>query len=240
MLRTLQGIVVRSLKYSESSIIFDLLTSELGLQSFIVGGVFKKNSRHPAGLFQIMSLLEVVAYVKNNDALNRVKEARLFEHYHTIPYDALRRSIGMFMTEVVQKTLRAQEQNELLFQHVKTTFLTLDRSEKTDPSLHLLFMLELSRHLGFFPDGQWSDQACHFNLAQGKFVRSPDGVNTLGVEVSKLFSSCLQAVQAGDSPPRMSREGRRMLLDEIIRFFQYHLDHFREIKTHKVLATILD
>lgn len=240
MITTVHGVVTRAIKYSESSIIFDLLTAERGIQTFIVGGVRKKNSKWPAAMFQIMSLVEVVAYIKEKDTLNRVKEARLSHHYTQLPYDPIKRSIGIFMIEVTQKAVQTQEQNEALYRFVERSFLTLDQSTDPVPEHHILYMLELSQYLGFFPDGMWQEDRPYFHLSRGTFVSGLDGLLTVNSERSACLTSCLQSVIHGVHPPPLTREQRRHLLEDILNFYTYHLDHFREVKAHQVLANLLD
>ncbi|MBX2814669.1 MAG: DNA repair protein RecO [Saprospiraceae bacterium] len=240
MLTTVHGIVIRSLKYSESSIIFDALTAEHGVQSFIVGGVRKKKAKMPAAIFQLMSLVEVVAYIKNNDSLNRVKEARLTDHYQLLPYDPIRRSIGTFMAEVLQKTMESPEENRTLFDFVKGAFLILDQKESNIRDQHLYFLIRLSKFLGFYPDGQWSSIDRFFHLAQGKFLPAADGTQCLSEQRSMCLSRYLESERDTTPVESIDRQSRKDLLDDLLQFYAYHLDHFRSIQSHRIFAELLE
>ena len=239
MLQTVQGVVLRALKYSESSIIFDLYTRQMGLQSFIVSGVRKAKSKMPAGFFQVTSMLEVVAYVKQNDSLSRVKEARPAHHYQKIPFDTMRRSIALFMAEILQKSLRDQESNELLYTFIERAFLQLDQLEITPKNHHLLFMLELSSYLGFHPNGRWSEHLPFLHLVKGVFSDRSDGMYTLTSETSKMISGCIACDFSSGTELPISRSQRQQMLEALILFYRYHLDHFKEVKTHQIFSEVL-
>jgi len=153
MLVKAKGLVIRSLKYGESSLIFDLYTHEYGYASFIVGGVRKPKARMSASLFQLMNWIEVVAYMKDPAKLSRVKETRLILNYQNIPFDFQKRGIGLFITEIVQKTIKEKEANEHLYQFLWRTFQYLDQPKSSISNAHVVFLLRLSGYLGFLPHG---------------------------------------------------------------------------------------
>ena len=86
MLTKIQGIIIRSVKYGETSLIFDMYTQQFGLASFIVNGARKPKSKLPSSLFQLMNWLEVIAYVKDPRSLSRIKEAQIIFHYQYMQY----------------------------------------------------------------------------------------------------------------------------------------------------------
>ena len=73
-----RGIVLRTVKYSETSVIVDIFTEHFGLRSYIISGVRTSKSKVAAGLLQVMSLVEIVAYEKA-EKLNRLTEIRAAE-----------------------------------------------------------------------------------------------------------------------------------------------------------------
>ena len=61
-----RAIVLQSIKYGDSSLVVKMLTEKLGIQSYMVKGVFGKKSKMKAALFQNMTLLEIVADTSSN------------------------------------------------------------------------------------------------------------------------------------------------------------------------------
>ena len=142
MLIKTRGIILRSMKYGETSIIADVFTEQKGLRSYIISGVRSAKARHSAGLLQIMSLVDMVAYHRDDKDLNRIKEIKAAYLYQNLPFNMVKSAVGQFMAELAQKTLHEPEQNQTLFDFLFHAFQSLD--ESTDPvgNYHLQFMLQ--------------------------------------------------------------------------------------------------
>ena len=82
-----KGIVLSSVKYSESSIICKMYTAKFGLQSYLINGVRKKKGG--SAYYQSLNILELTVYHKNNSQLQRVKEVKVPNSYNSIPYGIL-------------------------------------------------------------------------------------------------------------------------------------------------------
>ena len=238
MLVKVNGLVIRSIKYRETSLIFDMYTEQYGLASFIVNGARKPRSRLPASLFQLTNWLEIVAYVKDPRSLNRVKEAQLILPYHDIPFDLHKSSIALFMTEVTQKTIRENEANKGLYHFIFDTYRHLDQTTGPVRDLHLIFLLKLTQHLGFTPHNNCSTTHPYFHLISGDFVSQDHPVYTLGRDISATMRAYLDHMNTGVSLPDPDRQTRKHLLEGILNFYRYHLDKLSEIKTHKILSEV--
>lgn len=81
---TSKGIIFKSLKYSETSIICDIYTREKGLRSFIISGVRTSKAGSKAAIYQHLNLVELISYDQDADKLARIKEIRLDHHYQYI------------------------------------------------------------------------------------------------------------------------------------------------------------
>ena len=112
MLIKTRGIVFKSLKYSESSLILDVYTEAKGLKKYLVSGVRKKNAKTSAGLLQLMSLVDLVAYQREDKDLTRIKEVKPAYVYQDLPFNIIKGAIGLYMLEVAQK--RSENQKKTL------------------------------------------------------------------------------------------------------------------------------
>lgn len=240
MLTKVQGIVIRCIKYGETSLIFDMYTLQYGLASFIVNGARKPKSKLPASLFQLMNWLEVIAYMKEPHSLNRIREAQIIFHYQNIPFDLPKSSVALFMTEIVQKTMKENETNQELYAFLQHAYRYLDQSVLPIANLHLLFLLELSAFLGFRPHDKWSEEAPYFNLVSGQFVDTVHPLYTLDQAVSRLMSDFLEHSLENVHEVKVGRGMRQRVLGDILSFYHYHLDRLPEIRTHKILAGVFD
>ena len=149
MLITTNAIVLSKLKYNDNDLIVRCYTQQLGVVSFLLRGVLKsKKSNTKVAYFQLLSQLQLIIDYKSNRSLHSIKETKLQHHYKTLHSHVLKSAVVMFLSEVLASTLKEEEQNETLFSFIETTLLWLD--EQSDYSnFHLLFLLNLSKYLGF-------------------------------------------------------------------------------------------
>ena len=94
-----KGIVLNSVKYSESSIICKIYTSNFGLQSYLINGVRKKKGG--SAYYQPLNILDLTVYHKEKNTLQRIKEAKPFYQYDSLPYAVEKSSIAFFMAEIL-------------------------------------------------------------------------------------------------------------------------------------------
>jgi DNA repair protein RecO (recombination protein O) len=233
-----RGIILRSVKYSETSIITDIYTEGYGLKSYIISGVRTQRSKVSMGLLQVMSLVDIVAY-NAQGKLNRIKEIHAAHTYATLPFDIRRSSIGLFMAEVTQRTIRESEENEALFVFLFDIFKFLDETTERFTNLHLSFLLELSGHLGFRPDEQEYTEGSVFDYKNGVFTQGAVGhSHFLNENLSTILRGLLSTPWNQIHLIKMSADERRLLIGELLKFYQFQLDNFPDINSFKILQEI--
>ncbi len=238
-MQTTRGIVIRTIKYGETSIITDIFTEDRGLATFIVGSVRTARSRMPLGLFQPMSAVELVCYWKNDvTAMHRMKECRADVVRTGIPFDLHRGAVALFMAEILRKCLQTGEPNQSLFEFLTDTLHYLDTTDQPIAHVHLHFLVQMSAHLGFQP--QADEQARYFDLREGnttdikpihgQFLTAEDTVRVL-----TLLEMPVEAAHTLDIP----RAERKILLKRLLLYFQLHLPGFDGVNTPDVLDSVL-
>ena len=99
MLQKTQGIVLHSLKYKDTSIIVDIYTEVSGRASFLVPVSRSRKAAVKSVLFQPLSLVELEADFRPNTTIYKVKEAKSFYPFTSIPYDPYKSAIALFLSE---------------------------------------------------------------------------------------------------------------------------------------------
>lgn len=130
MITQSKAIVLHQLKYSETSVITTLYTEAFGRQSYIINGIRSSKSKQKTGLLQPLFLLEIEAYHKSGREVQRLKEFRLDKVYQTIPFDVVKSTIVMFLSEIMNKIIRNEESDHELFQFIQDS-LSLFRFNET-------------------------------------------------------------------------------------------------------------
>lgn len=240
MLTKTRGIVFKTMKYGETSLIADIYTEEMGLRRYIVNGVRTPKARVSASLLQAMSLVDLVAYERPDRDLHRLKEIRPAYVYQSIPFDVRRGAVGLFMAEVARKTLHEAEENRRLFAFLYDIFVHLDASAQAVANLHLYFLLELSLYIGFMPGGACSAQTPFFDLQEGVFVPlSSHHVHCLDEADSQLLHQLLQSSPDTCHSVAMSAEQRRAMLQHLLSYYALHIENMPDINAHVVLREVL-
>ena len=239
MLHKTRGIVLRTANYADTSIITKIYTERFGIQSYLIKGAKRKKASIKANLFQPFSLLELVAYKKEKKQLQTLKEARPEIYFYSIPHEPAKTSILFFLNEVVLKCLQEEENNPELFSFLHESIQTLDAEENSFINLHLIFLVRLSRFLGFYPQGGFSDTNSLFDLRDGKFTnKKPLHPDYLTAENSRLLNKIILCNYYTMKNMVLSGKERKNLLDIILRFYELHLSGMNSISSRKVLEQV--
>jgi len=240
MLIKTRGIVLKTRKYSESSVIANIYTEEKGLRSYIISGVRSKKAKVSAGLLQIMSIVSIVAYHREGKSLTRLKEIKPEHIYSAIPFNISRGAIGMFMVELAHKTIHGEEAQEELFKFLLDNFIFLDQTNQPVANLHLHFMVNLTEHLGFLPSDAFSPDHPYFDLREGHFRAGiPVHTNWLSPEIGEKFSQLLQLPLSQCHNVPFNRAERKSLLQSLLDYYHYHIENLPTIHSHKILEEVL-
>lgn len=239
-LQTTRGIVLHQVRYSETSLIVKIYTENFGLSSFIFKGVRKSKPSVPPSLLQHLTPVELVIQRKESAAIHHVREIRCLFPYTTLPYDVQKSSIGLFINELLLKSLREEEPNPDLFDFLLTALQILDLSKEPVTNFHLWFSLQLTRFLGFLPSEKYTDKEKYFDLKEGVFQPViPDHPHRAEVTISRYFLQFSRPAFRNYQTIHLSNADRRILLRKIIEYYQLHLQGFGQMKSHEVLEEVL-
>lgn len=245
MLHSTKGIVFHSLKYSETSLIVKIYTELFGIQSYLFKGIRQVKSKIKPGLFQPMTLLDLVVYHKETQSLQSVKEAHLAHPFKTIPFDIRKSSVILFINELLYKAIREEEPNPDLFVFLWQTCAQLDETQKSVSSFHLSFALRLMHYIGIFPQNNHSTRFPVFNMREGLFQSSiPGHPHFLDSGTSLLFHDLLTNCGGGADAINCVHTGikpeiRNQLLETVLLYYRLHLPGFREMQSHHILHDVL-
>ena len=237
---TIQGIVLQSIRYGDTSLIVKVFTRSLGLRSYMVKGAFNRNSKSRAALFQNLHLINYVESGKTNrSSLGYMKDVQLATVYHSIPFVMNKSAILMYVSELLSKTITEQEQNEPLYDFIERSMLWLDLVHQDYANFPLFFTLELTRHLGFYPQADHESGYC-FDMMEGSFAHDyPLHPYYFDANDSQLLSRLLNAGIDETCHLPLNVNQRRALLDGLIVYMRLHAPVMNDFHSHEVLKTVL-
>jgi DNA repair protein RecO (recombination protein O) len=232
-------------------VIVKIYTGLFGLQSYLIKGIRNPKSKIKPGLFQPLTLLDLIVYHKEKQSLQSVREVRLAHAYQEIPFDIRKSSVALFINELLYKAIREEEPNPGLFAFLWNTCLQLDSAEEGISGFHIQVAVQLMQYLGIFPQTNYTEQCSVFNMREGIFQTSiPGHPHYLDQENSMLFHSLLinsdqpntvrvqnielNAVRVQNIEPL--HRGR--MLEIILLYYQLHLPGFKGMQSHHILHSV--
>lgn len=239
MLSTTNAVVLSKIKYRDNDLIVKCYTQEHGVISFLVRGVLKsKKSNTKAAYFQLLSQIQVVFNYTKNRSLYTLKEVKSNAIYTSLHSHILKSSVVMFLSEILATTLQEEEKNEALYSYLETTLLWFD-ADNTYANFHLLFLLKLTKYLGFYPDISKIDYT-YFNLEDGSFQMKDFGKYSISGENLTLLKSFLGIKFDALHTIKINAQKRQSFLNMILLYFELHLGSFRTPKSLQIFNQVFN
>ena len=234
---TTKAIVLSSLKYGDTSLIVKCYTEAEGVKSYLIRGVLKpKKKGIKAAHFQPLTQLRIVAKHNSKNTLNAIKEVQIIYPYKTIHTDIIKQSVVFFLSEILSNAIQEEEQNTILYSYFEAAFAWLDLHQNIS-NFHLLFLLNLTGFLGFYPDMSHKEKI-GFNLLEGNFSNDIQDKNVIHKNDFHQFKKLLGINFDAIENVSYSKDERQLVLQMIIQYFALHLGNFRKPKSLQVLETI--
>lgn len=236
-----QAIVLRAVKYGETSLIVTMLTADQGLQSYIINGVrTEKKTGGKASHYLPGSWLQLEAYHRDGKNINRIKEAFPVRLFTSSTVHPLKNAMVLFMSELMEKCLRHPEKNEPLFRFFAGKLQELDACSNGESINCLLsFTILLPEMLGWglekpTDNGLLNDNLL-LDLAEGSFINAE---NTSQHVLSKEQSLMVSMMLNGEKK-EMTSEQASSLLERFLTFYLLHFPEFGKMKTFSFLKEMM-
>lgn len=182
----------------------------------------------------------MVVYHKGSGNIQRVSELRHLPVFQNIPYDIIKSSITLFLNEVLYKSFRQHESDEVLFEFLFHAIEILDGISKGVSNFHVYFLLRLTRFMGFYPDTTLAGKADFFDLKNGCYSKiQPPHSLILEQPLSGLWTSFLNAKFDNLEELTISSAQRKQLLEKVLEYYRLHVEGFGQVRSHEVLEEVL-
>ncbi|MGL5958952.1 MAG: DNA repair protein RecO [Phocaeicola sp.] len=233
------GIVLRTLKYNDSSNVVEMYTQHGGRGSFLVSIPRSRNSVLKNVLFQPLSIVEFEANFKASSSLSKVKEAKSFYPFQSIPYDPFKSAIALFLAEFLTKALREESENELLFSYLLHSIDWLDHCKQNFSNFHILFLMRFTRFLGLYPHTKGYEPGFYFDLQAGSFTSTPPShLAYINAEESSRIHTLMRMNYDTMHLFKMSRGERNRCLTLLNEYYSLHLPNFPRLKSLDILQEL--
>lgn len=238
MLVTTNAIVLSKIKYRDNDLIVKCYTQKEGVVSYLLRGVLKSAKGSRTAYYQLLSQLQLITDHKPSRGLQYIKEVKVNHLYSSLHTNVLKSAIVMFLAEVLSMSLQEEEQNDTLFNYLEATLQWLDAHDRY-ANFHLLFLLNLSKHLGFYPDTS-QIEAPHFNMEDGAFVIKNTSRYHLEAENLMLLKQLLGTTFDELETVKINAKQRQSFLSFILLYFELHLGSFKKPKSLQIFNDVFN
>jgi DNA repair protein RecO (recombination protein O) len=244
MIAKTKGIVLRTVKYGETSLVVNMFTELFGMQSYLVNGVrtTSKKGSSKASLFQPASILELVAYHNDFNNLQRLREYKWEFLYQHILSDVHKNAVALFMIELLSKCLKQPEPHPELFYFTEDALHHLDEANASvTGNFPLFFALHLAVFFGFRINDEFSEKKHYLDLEEGRFTEDqPSHQYYLIDREAAAVSEILKIMQPHElEQVYLNQEMRRRILHALEQFYVLHVPEFGALRTLPVLREIM-
>ena len=231
--------MLHSFKYGETRVIADMYTRSHGRLSFVVSLPKTAKGRMKKQFFQPLTLLIIEADVRPRLQLQKLGSANILMPLPSLQTHPAKLSMTLFLAEFLYHALRGEQQNEPLMDYIMNSLQWLDGAEGQVANFHLVFLMRLTRFLGFYPNLDDYSPGCFFDLRASAFCPQPPLHRDvlLSAEAEKV-QLMMRMDYATMHLFRLSHHDRNRLLDIVLTYYRIHLPAFPELKSLGVLQEL--
>ena len=239
--------MLHTIRYGDHRVIVDMFTREHGRVSFIVPLPKSGRGRMKRQYFQPLTLLAVSCDVRPQRQLQTLTDASLLQplpSLFTVP-DKL--SVAIFVSEFMYHALKGEQANAPLFDYVRSSIEWLDSCSGRYANFHLVFLMRLSRFLGFYPNltshhqGVSEKTDSYFDLRAATFCSDvPLHRDFLMPAEAAHIHQLMRMDYSTMHLFRLTRAQRNRILELLLLYYRLHLPDFPELRSVDVLHDLYD
>ena len=256
MITKTEAIILKGMKYRETSKILTLYTRQYGKISVIAKGARSPKSKFGSAL-EPMNYVLAVLYKKDNRDLHLLTQCDLMKSFRGLSEDMDRLHAAMAVVELVNAVAHAEEQNERLFITTVQSLEEINRATRNALHVFYCFEMRLSDILGFRPNfrncfgcGRDIDAAAagtkgvELHLSGGGAFCANCSHKSIGQgRISLAGLKAMQRLQemediGGATRLALSASLRNEVSATLRRFLQIHIDGLHKLKSEEVFAAI--
>ena len=245
-LESTSGIVLKTFSYGETSKIIRCYTKDFGKISLIAKGV-KTSKTLQTGYLEPINCISINLYYNSKRQLQIFSKAEFDQPFLSIKSNIKKLSYSFAVIELIDKTVNGEESHHQLFNLTKNILSAINDNKGKINILFWFFQLKLLALLGFKPNLS-NCSNCQDSLNSANFLSGElfciECSNSTGIKLSKNALSLLKKIneiEINDIPKlKISIFERKEIGEFLKQYYSYHIDGLREIKSLRVMESILN
>lgn len=241
MLETTHGIVLHYNRFGDDSAIVDIFTLSRGSVAFLV----RDRRMHRKGglqatLLRPLNIVELVFDYRPSASLQKIRELHIAHCYASLPYDPIKETVALFLSEFLHNVLRSEVQNEQLYHYIIYSLQWYDAATEGVGNFHIAFLVRLTHYLGFWPNIDAKKVPLFFDLRDSVATDvEPPHQSFLKGEEAAILPKLLRMNVRNMHRFRLNRQQRNRILDVLTHYYQLHVPEFRDLRSLAVLREVL-
>lgn len=241
MLEKTKGVVLYTAAYNDKLSVVHVYTEAFGRMAYAVSLSSSRKSARLRTFFSPFSVLEMVVEHKPGRELQRIREVQPFLMFQHLPYDEVKRSVALFLSEFLARTIREPEANVPFFDFLVHSIQILDYLGEGKANFHLCFLIQFSSFLGFYPNIEDYREGAYFDMMNGVFSASlPEHGYVLCPEEAKYFALLMRMNYQNLHLFKLSRMERWRILERVVTYFRLHHSGLGALNSLEVLRSLFD
>lgn len=233
MLCKTTGIVIRTIKFGESSAIVNILTEDFGLMGFHIPSAYKNKGKIKISYLQPLNILEFSFNNKKTKSLQSISDATCLHHTELSQFS--NQAFYHVLLELLQQVIKENEINRDLYHYLKEEAIP-----GINTKLHYwqlpFVLLNVLHHYGCAPNIDTFETNAYLDLKNGIFK---DGTPANRHHASSQTSGLIHEIMTrGIAHLEQNYKLRQGLINDLIVYYRLHIDENFDLRSMEILEAI--
>lgn len=239
------GIVLRPpVKHNDRSDILNIFSPQYGRMGVVVAAGNGRTARIRKAALMPLSMIELQLPPNvSSTRLSRASSISSVYTYKTLYFDPVKRGIVMLLSEFLNRLLRDETPDEVMYRYIKESLILLDdiEEERQLANFPIAFLSGLATFSGVAPDVSGYSEISFFDMRAGRYTTMlPPHRNILRGEEARIPLLLVRMNYANQHRFLFTREQRREILEGILRYFGLHFPGADNINSPEILFGMFD
>lgn len=244
MVTKTEAVVLRTVDYSESSLIVTLFTRKHGVIAVIAKGAKRPKSKF-AALMVPGQVLEVVVYIKGTRSVQTLSEASYMLKLDQLRIDLEKLALATTTLELINQVLHENEVNELLFAFLVKFLRWINSYDHPGRIIFPYVQLRVMEHIGIGiqPEDKLEETSgAYMNIELGTLSTETEGAESIPLTpgqfqfIRDTIASKKQSIFEID----LKKNELSDLIEYLDRYIRYHIEGVKPRKSDEIFEKILD
>lgn len=235
-------IVLKTVHYSESSLIATVFSKEHGKIAVIAKGAKKPKSKF-AGLIEPGKILSVIYYYKPTRSVQTLSDASCEVRLDSLTTDIEKMALSMGAVELISQLIHEGEVNEPVYEFTRNLLIWLHEQKNVTRLIFPYVQIRLAHLLGLGLQLESKDGngQLFFNISAGILSGKPDSNHSVALTSNqqKFLKHAISTRKISILEQKLTKNELSGLIDHLDKYFRYHLEGIKPRKSDAIFDKIL-